>query len=72
MRGRYLLRIGFIGIVIAAGGSGALSWRAIGRLPHGSRATFAPSLPARLAPSRARSGAGPALLLSVPAVRRGV
>ena len=30
------------------------SWRAIGRLPHGSRATFTSGGPARLAPSRAR------------------
>ncbi len=47
------------------------SGRAIGRHPHGSRATFASVLPARLAPSRARSGAVPSLLLSVVAVRPG-
>ena len=48
------------------------SRRAIGRLPHGSRATFTSVVPARLAPSRARSGAVPSLLFSVIAVRAGV
>ena len=43
--------------------------RAIGRHPHGSRATFGTGVPARLAPSRARLEAVPGLLLSVVAVR---
>ena len=50
----------------------ASSRRGIGRHPHGSRATFASIVPARLAPSRARSVADPDLLFSVVAVRAGV
>ena len=42
--------------LIAPAGSGLLS-RAIGRRPHGSRVTFTSRVPARLAPSRARSWA---------------
>ena len=40
-------------------GSAAPSRRAIGRHPHGSRATFSRRVPARLAPSRARFGGRP-------------
>ena len=58
--------------LIAAGPGPASSRRAIGRHPHGSRATFASVVPARLAPSRARSVADPDLLFSVVAVRAGV
>ena len=58
--------------LIAAGRVPASSRRAIGRQPHGSRATFASVVPARLAPSRARSVAVPDLLFSVVAVRPGV
>ncbi|MBF8291098.1 MAG: hypothetical protein HW391_2066, partial [Chloroflexi bacterium] len=50
----------------------ASSGRVIGRQPHGSRATFGSVVPARLAPSRARSVADPALLLSVLTVSPGV
>ena len=58
--------------LIATGLAPASSRRVIGRRPHGSRVTFVSVVPARLAPSRARSVADPDLLFSVVAVRPGV